>query len=867
MRDDFTKKTKDLLAKRVGWRCSNPNCRRPTSAAGTKDSDVINIGVAAHITAASEKGPRYNKMLSAEERRSYKNGIWLCQSCAKLIDSDENRYSVDVLQEWKRNAEEQSVAEIEVATTKEQSKLRIVKMKSTEEKKKNLKRVVALSNSLVNSHVEHGSYHLYYYFNTSTYFQKEKEGIVKWLRDIRINNVDEDKEIYNFIVAPLHCHYTFIKEVNKLVFKEAAFVLIIDVDRESNVDVKSKYHDLLLFYENLVCHSKKSEFCFHFVDDTIITGDTFQRAQYLLRSIFPQKFNPQVSITIFKSVIVILDQSSDYYKENYVCDNFHAYVYFENYSIRTRKDTCILCKQVADSKKMINSSATNCMSRYWEEQWACHRCVSMEFLKTNPFMEKKSESEKRKMLCLHIVNEKLSSLQENDKISKVRQCILDTLLNSKWNEELFGELIGRQLNERLEWLMSYISILSFPGLLNSKVMHRVILTILVQLLNYLLEYDKRIMKDMRRKIPDLKQIFDDFDELNSDMNSKRMSFAGKYQMRYILLLFLINRLSEMNSVYIMLKENTERVLNYFGSKVNVFQSIQLEQTFELEYLVAIKQVTSHDEFMETWLEHLLLSILEYSPKSNGNFYIQKLNEFYMKMYMENTNVFRNAICNITKEVRVHIEQQMVDNERLRALIYRDISYKQLKNYCLYNLVDIITCNFRDNPFLLNGICILYKYVLYGSRVFYDVWEYYMYLAYFMMKVTNAENVLIVMSNSEGRYYVIGEAKCNYGDLDRISVITSSFFEQTFNRDINETLMRNTYYLDDSLIGILGFFYQYKNIPQHIISERMVYFYFRFPKEHENERYKYLRNVLLFRHEIDLKLEKDLSSNAFANLEL
>lgn len=28
MRDDFSQRTKDLLANRVGWKCSNPNCRK-----------------------------------------------------------------------------------------------------------------------------------------------------------------------------------------------------------------------------------------------------------------------------------------------------------------------------------------------------------------------------------------------------------------------------------------------------------------------------------------------------------------------------------------------------------------------------------------------------------------------------------------------------------------------------------------------------------------------------------------------------------------------------------------------------------------------------------------------------------------------
>src|SRR5262245_14084595 len=31
MRDNFDDKTKELLARRVGHRCSNPNCRQPTT--------------------------------------------------------------------------------------------------------------------------------------------------------------------------------------------------------------------------------------------------------------------------------------------------------------------------------------------------------------------------------------------------------------------------------------------------------------------------------------------------------------------------------------------------------------------------------------------------------------------------------------------------------------------------------------------------------------------------------------------------------------------------------------------------------------------------------------------------------------------
>ena len=92
MRDDFDEKTKDLLAKRVGYRCSNPNCRQLTSGPQADSNKSLNIGVAAHITAAAKGGPRYDENISLEERASIENGIWLCQNCAKLIDNDPKRY-------------------------------------------------------------------------------------------------------------------------------------------------------------------------------------------------------------------------------------------------------------------------------------------------------------------------------------------------------------------------------------------------------------------------------------------------------------------------------------------------------------------------------------------------------------------------------------------------------------------------------------------------------------------------------------------------------------------------------------------------------------------------------------------------------
>ena len=120
-RDEFRKSDADILAKRVGNRCSNPGCRQSTAGPRDDPTKAVNIGVAAHITAAAAGGPRYDVSLPATERKSIQNGIWLCQNCGKLVDSDTSRYSVGMLRWWKSQAEENARLELEGIVPSEQA--------------------------------------------------------------------------------------------------------------------------------------------------------------------------------------------------------------------------------------------------------------------------------------------------------------------------------------------------------------------------------------------------------------------------------------------------------------------------------------------------------------------------------------------------------------------------------------------------------------------------------------------------------------------------------------------------------------------------------------------------------------------------
>lgn len=105
-RDNFSKQTINQLKRRVSGFCSNPTCYVLTAEpCFTDSSKVIETGIAAHICAASPLGPRYDRNMTPAARKHIDNGIWLCSHCATKIDKEPESYPVDLLHEWKKEAE------------------------------------------------------------------------------------------------------------------------------------------------------------------------------------------------------------------------------------------------------------------------------------------------------------------------------------------------------------------------------------------------------------------------------------------------------------------------------------------------------------------------------------------------------------------------------------------------------------------------------------------------------------------------------------------------------------------------------------------------------------------------------------------
>lgn len=107
-RDDFSPRTRRLVALRANQHCSFRGCTQATSGPSDESPEAVNItGVAAHIHGASS-GPgsrRYIASMTPEARADILNAIWLCSYHADLIDGDEVTYTADDLRAMKHEHE------------------------------------------------------------------------------------------------------------------------------------------------------------------------------------------------------------------------------------------------------------------------------------------------------------------------------------------------------------------------------------------------------------------------------------------------------------------------------------------------------------------------------------------------------------------------------------------------------------------------------------------------------------------------------------------------------------------------------------------------------------------------------------------
>jgi len=109
---EFSNSTKELLAKRARYQCSNPDCGVHTVGPNSRQDKATSIGQAAHILGAKPGSARFDETMTDVSRANSANGIWLCGNCHSQIDRDAAKYPAQLLYLWRKEHEARAAREL-----------------------------------------------------------------------------------------------------------------------------------------------------------------------------------------------------------------------------------------------------------------------------------------------------------------------------------------------------------------------------------------------------------------------------------------------------------------------------------------------------------------------------------------------------------------------------------------------------------------------------------------------------------------------------------------------------------------------------------------------------------------------------------
>ena len=263
----------------------------------------------------------------------------------------------------------------------------------------NLKRILALAPVMHYGHIARNDCHHQYYIETAEYFQREsrkedknkKDNIQKWLEaakdnlgaepgdsgvikrrirslfDISENESTAEIAQIHFVVAPRHfSNAGLVQKVNDIVFSGSARIIYFDVNHDFRSNVLAKYSDISSLIENIRQSQCKTAVMFHFVDDTIYSGDTYHRCKSIIHSLINEGSRAGAcKIDVFTSIFVLVGRHSRKSVLSLVEseDRFMKYVHLSVSPLRCFEDACPICKTRQDNKRIAAQyAATNAMA-------------------------------------------------------------------------------------------------------------------------------------------------------------------------------------------------------------------------------------------------------------------------------------------------------------------------------------------------------------------------------------------------------------------------------------------------------------------------------------------------------------------------
>ncbi len=478
------------------------------------------------------------------------------------------------------------------------------------------------------NHIERNNNHFLYYYDTWKFFNIESDlckssayNIDVWMNNIKeiIENSNKEKKIiFNFIISPVHeSNMGLINRVNRVIFKDSAYVIRFQFDAEYEINFKIKYSHIFNMLKNTP-YKNNVKLNFYYVDDVIISGNTLNKAVYIISKYF-KNYNIQFSIA---GAIILIETIGSNFESDEITRHtiIYSYIKLAIPMVRDPYNHCYLCTVQNEQNDLFQKSLSYFLQKYFESKYIKQKLVyytDKEFATNNPNI-------RTKFILENLIYFNLNYKYDNETIDSINlQKIIRN--NLKINEGgIYETLTGEELT--IEYKINFIKILSSPFIAYFREVREVTFSLL------LFEIEKLLTE------------FHDLTNIN-----------------YNYFLVLMKSLSNLNSNYIIRKENIIKIWDYISHF-----DLKDDNDFHIRYSAFIKSILYKDEIKSILFEKSLITGQDITEQENNkklnmldvlthkNKYNTELSKqitlFYNICFIENGGIIYKYLKNIYQDL-------------------------------------------------------------------------------------------------------------------------------------------------------------------------------------------------------------------------
>lgn len=752
----------------------------------------------------------------------------------------------------------------------------------------NMRRLNALSDVLIYKHVYRKDNHYLYYFDTNQFYTRSKTDIEEWLTGLREKKLLRKRQ-YHFIVSPLHdSNAGFVESVNRNIFGNNAHIIRLEFNKIYRSNFHMQYSYLRVLYSNLLKASSAVndhfEINFYFVDDEIVSGKTFLRAKSLLQSLLMDEGNERVKINVFQRVYVLIDRLSDASKDNYISnkDYFYSYVKFNISAIQNHDDFCYMCTLVKNAERYKYMSATNEMDRAWKDTESKFQLKMYTDKEHRENKEGKEDLQKyrNRMLAAHYADAAFQTVSLSENMEKYCECIVRELLYKRMSKK--NDMVSSSKNNR-QIFTSYIKILSRPFLVYKSEVKEASLKLLLIFMEVFLGEDAETLLEGEVSESYRKELLAICRVLKVWRERKNIE-------TYRLLIDFMEQLTDMDSTYIIRRENIEKIFRLFDDidhNVDLAQVRSDREKFELQYTIFIKQLTSSedDETKSMRVENLFLTGYEIDKIVPNDEFVADFgveSDFGQKVLIENTKVIYDAVKYLVGQISEDLIQKYImylkgddSGKMVRELIHEKfgkIVEERLKNEAeseLQNFKNILTMfgyniNNPATIHMINAQCMRYILMFREDAFNADFDKFYkeLYLLYRESGDVDKVQLLMIQNKVEGFWssgepYVIFDDRNNDNGWRQVKLADQPI--ATRDEIQNCKYQMDTYYVDKA---------NKKVILKYDIGKSKEYIYtvLQFDDIQDMKKVVFMvRLLLIYRSRTRNRMKQDFGNHLFQNL--